>query len=442
MICVAVCVAFMLLPASSDARRQRPELVVTSLGGLPATVAPGAGFELRDKVRNKGRKAKRTVNAYFLSENRVREPLDMKLEGSRKVPRLKRGESSEATVELEVPRPTTRGEYLLLACADARHKVRERRESNNCAASEDRIVVTAGGTGDREPPPPPRITATDPLSPANNNSPRVFGEAEAGARVRIFSGDCSGNSLVAGSAAAFNGVGGITVPVRDDRTTELRATATDEAGNTSDCSARFAYEEDSTAPGPPTILGPTSPSADETPTVLGGAAAGTTVRLYAGGCAGAPLATGSAVDFGLTGFTVTVAENATTDFHATATDPAGNVSACSAALPYIEDSVAPDPPTISGTVPAQPAADTSIAVLGVAEAGSAVIIYGAAAGDPGCVGGTALTLGTAADFGAGGLPATVPEDMTTDLYASAIDVAGNVSGCSSPAFPYQDLPAP
>ena len=110
---VAACIAVLLLAAIADADRKRPELVVKSLDGLPATVAAGSDFEVRDTVRNKGRKAKRTTNRYFLSKNRVRESADIKLEGSRKVPRLKHGEKSTDTTQLGVPRGTTRAEYKL-----------------------------------------------------------------------------------------------------------------------------------------------------------------------------------------------------------------------------------------------------------------------------------------------------------------------------------------
>ena len=68
---------------------------------------------------------------------------------------------------------------------------------------------------------------------------------------------------------------------------QLSATATDAAGNTSDCSASFTYTEDSTAPAAPTITDtdPDSPSNDNTPEVKGTAGAGspTAVKLYTNG---------------------------------------------------------------------------------------------------------------------------------------------------------------
>ncbi|WP_168062825.1 Ig-like domain-containing protein [Candidatus Manganitrophus noduliformans] len=101
---------------------------------------------------------------------------------------------------------------------------------------------------------------------------------------------------------------------------------------------------DSTAPATPTGLSllPPSPANDNFPKVLGSAEAGSTVKLYTDAtCASAVAATGSAAEFASPGLTITVADNATTTFHATATDAAGNRSPCSAGITYVEDSAAP-----------------------------------------------------------------------------------------------------
>ncbi len=93
----------------------------------------------------------------------------------------------------------------------------------------------------------PELTSTDPASPANQNSPKVFGSAPAGSSVDLYSGpDCSGGPVATGTAAGL--AGGITVLVGDDSSFSFRATATSAAGNTSPCSSPIAYVEDSTAP--------------------------------------------------------------------------------------------------------------------------------------------------------------------------------------------------
>jgi hypothetical protein len=50
------------------------------------------------------------------------------------------------------------------------------------------------------------------------------------------------------------------------------------------------------------------------------------------------VAQGSAATFASPGITASVPDNTTTAFRATATDAAGNVSACSGSFTYVEDS--------------------------------------------------------------------------------------------------------
>ncbi len=91
-----------------------------------------------------------------------------------------------------------------------------------------------------------------------------------------------------------------------------------------------------------TSTDPASPGSGGTPRILGAAEAGSTVRVYAGpNCAGAPVVTGSAAKLGSPGLSVAVAEGATAAFSATATDAAGNTSACSAPISYTRLQVPP-----------------------------------------------------------------------------------------------------
>ena len=152
--------------------------------------------------------------------------------------------------------------------------------------------------------------------------------------------------LGTGTAATFGGAG-ITTAVTGDQTTNLRGTATNAAGNASPCSSAFAYTEDSIAPAAPSLTDtdPDSPANDNNPEVKGSAEANTTIRIYStAGCTGSPLATGTAATFGGAGITTPVPGDVTTQLRATAADAAGNVSPCSSALPYTEDSSGPTPP--------------------------------------------------------------------------------------------------
>ncbi|MGC1852489.1 MAG: Ig-like domain-containing protein, partial [Solirubrobacterales bacterium] len=95
--------------------------------------------------------------------------------------------------------------------------------------------------------PTPELTVTAPVSPANENNPRIFGTAPANTTVRLYtSADCAGSPVATASAAEL--AAGIVVPVPDDSTTTFRATATAAAESTSGCSEQRAYVEDSTAP--------------------------------------------------------------------------------------------------------------------------------------------------------------------------------------------------
>jgi hypothetical protein len=258
--------------------------------------------------------------------------------------------------------------------------------------------------------------------------------------VRIYATvDCSGAPLASGSAATFAGAG-ITVGVAANAVTNLRATATDAATNTSACSNPFAYTEDSDAPPTPSIgdTDPNSPANDISPQVKGsGAEAGSTVRIYTtADCSGAPLGSGSAAAFnGPTGITAGVPANQTTELHANATDAALNVSGCSPAFNYTQDSIDPATPSITDTDPDSPASDTQPEVKGSgAEAGSTVRLYADCAG-------TAIGVGTDAQFEDGGITVTVPAGAETDLTAIVTDAAGNASACSAP-FPYDTTVGP
>lgn len=106
-------------------------------------------------------------------------------------------------------------------------------------------------------------------------------------------------------------------------------------------------QDDVVPPAAPQLTGtnPASPGAIGRPQILGAAEAGSTVRLYAGpGCAGTPVATGSAAELGSPGVEVEVAEGVTAAFSATATDAAGNTSACSAPISYTRLKGDPPPP--------------------------------------------------------------------------------------------------
>jgi hypothetical protein len=103
------------------------------------------------------------------------------------------------------------------------------------------------------PPPPPVMAGSIPSSPANNNSPRIFGSAEGGSTVRLYTNAaCSGVPAATGSATKF--ASGLAVSVPDNSSTSFYGTARDISSNTSPCSSSLpssvTYVERTPAPAP------------------------------------------------------------------------------------------------------------------------------------------------------------------------------------------------
>ena len=204
------------------------------------------------------------------------------------------------------------------------------------------------------PPATPTITDSDPDSPSANNNPTFNGTTDPNTTIRLYSNAGCTTQIGQGTAAEFtsavDGTGvGLSAPVADNSTTQVRATATDGADNTSGCSTPFAYVEDSPPPAAPIIptitdSDPDSPSANNNPTFNGTTDPNTTIRLYSNaGCTtqigqGTAAEFTSAVDGTGVGLSAPVADNSTTQVRATATDGASNTSGCSAPFAYVEES--------------------------------------------------------------------------------------------------------
>jgi Ca2+-binding RTX toxin-like protein len=288
----------------------------------------------------------------------------------------------------------------------------------------------------------PSLTSSDPSSPANDNTPNIKGSAGTGTTVRLFTNPlCAGSAVGSGSASQFESTG-ISVAVFDDSSTTFHATATDAAGNVSACSATgLTYVEDSTAPSAPgsATAEPQSPANNNAPRISGSAPAGTTVRLYANAaCSGDAAASGTAAAFASPGLPVTVADNSSTTIYGTTTDTAGNVSGCVTLLTYVEDSIAPSPPSAGMSNPASPANSNSPRIKGTAPADTTVRLYTNAA-----CSGVATAQGSAGAFGSPGLAAAVADDPVTTFYGTATSIAGNVSPCSPALVTYvEDSTAP
>jgi hypothetical protein len=113
--------------------------------------------------------------------------------------------------------------------------------------------------GDIAPPAPPQLTSTDPASPSESGTPRIFGVAEAGSTVKVYAGSVCGGVPVATRSAAELGSPGIPVDVAEGVTATFSARAIDAVGNTSACSAPISYTHEKRSTGGNVVPPPADP---------------------------------------------------------------------------------------------------------------------------------------------------------------------------------------
>ncbi len=133
---------------ASAAAARRPDLVIS---GVSSAAEVRAGERLRVSVttanHGRGRAGRSTTKLYLSADRTVGRDAVVASVG---VPRLAAGKTHAATVRLSVPAHMRPGSYRLLACADARKRLRESREGNNCRVSRRAVQVTkaTGGVPD------------------------------------------------------------------------------------------------------------------------------------------------------------------------------------------------------------------------------------------------------------------------------------------------------
>jgi hypothetical protein len=197
----------------------------------------------------------------------------------------------------------------------------------------------------------PAINSTLPPSPSQEDQPAVSADGTPGLVVRIYSTACTGTPLGTGLAdGAGDAVIALTTPLAEG-TNNLRADTVDDAGNRSSCSDIFPYVLDTDPPDAPVLQTtvPVSPGTSNTPGIRGVATDATGVTLYKStSCGGSPVETGTPGQLAAAGGIVVPAQqNGTTaSYTATASDDAGNVSACSNAIAYTERRATPAVPEV------------------------------------------------------------------------------------------------
>lgn len=111
---------------------------------------------------------------------------------------------------------------------------------SNCSSPSSAIVT------DSVAPEKIQFVSLTPNVPSDDNTPVLSGLAELGSTVRVYlNSRCNGEVAAVASAEQF-AAAGVEVLVDDNSKTKFSATATDAAGNTSECSAaEFVYKEQS-----------------------------------------------------------------------------------------------------------------------------------------------------------------------------------------------------
>ncbi|MDZ7277432.1 Ig-like domain-containing protein [Pantoea eucrina] len=273
----------------------------------------------------------------------------------------------------------------------------------------------------------------------NVTSPELAGTTEANARVTVYDGDTVIGSTLADAAGAWR----FSVLRLAQGGHALSVSVTDAAGNVGPRSAALAFTVDSVAPdaASPIVTNGNSNTPvvnggvlnDSTPQLSGTTEANAIVTLYDG-----TTAIGSTTANAAGAWSFTPTQALSEGPHALTlrvTDVAGNISAPSAAINVVVDTVAPAAVTLTlsnnqGSTPLPIEAsgitnDSTPQLSGTAEAGSVVSIYD----------GTAL-LGTvtAGSNGAWSFTTGTLVDGPHTLNVTATDAAGNVSPNAAIAF--------
>ena len=140
-------------------------------------------------------------------------------------------------------------ERLSLADSDSEPDIYERAAGQTRLVSRGNVIALGPST--------PILTATTPASPNPSTTPSIQGQSDPLTSLKIYTtGECSGEPVATGTAVELGGAG-IGVTVGAGTTTNFRATATDQNGDTSGCSAPLAYTQE--VP-PPTSSAPAAAS--------------------------------------------------------------------------------------------------------------------------------------------------------------------------------------
>ena len=290
-------------------------------------------------------------------------------------------------------------------------------------------------------------------SPNTSDTPqiRVSGVA-SGNVIKLYKNNtCTAPNLMGSGTASGATIDITSSSLGSDATFNFYATASDALGNESACSsATVAYTRDTTAPSVPSGLAlqnpATSPNTSDTPQIrVSGVTSGDTIKLFKDNTCTVPnqMGSGNASGANIDITSSSLGSDGTYNFYATASDALGNQSACSSAtVQYVKDTIAPSVPsglTLQNPVSSPGNSDTpQIRVSGVTS-GDVIKLYK----NNTCTAPNLMGSGTASGATHDITSSSLGSDSTFNFYATASDVTGNESACSSATVAYtRDTTAP
>jgi M6 family metalloprotease-like protein len=220
--------------------------------------------------------------------------------------------------------------------ADGAHSVKATATDSAGNTSSDSVTNTF--TIDTTAPAAPVVTAPADASTTNDSTPTVSGTAEADSIVNVY----IDGSLIGATTADGSGDWSHTpASALSDGIHNVKATATDSAGNTSVDSNTNTFTVDATPPAAPVVTAPpdASTTSDSTPTISGTAEADSTVNIYIDGSLIAATSADGSGDWSFT--PASPLADGAHSVKATATDLAGNTSPDSSTNTFTVETAAP-----------------------------------------------------------------------------------------------------
>jgi fibronectin type 3 domain-containing protein len=290
----------------------------------------------------------------------------------------------------------------------------------------------------------PTFVSMDPVSPTNRSlTPKIIGAVGIdSATVTVYKDAACSTAVATGTADEFRTTG-FQLTSNDNTSTTFYGQSVSSAGLASDCAFLTIYVHDSLAAAPPVFVSvsPTSPTRLTLyPRIKGTAPTDAlNVKLFDDAMCTNMVGSGTKSVFESAGIATTVRANDMTIIYAETVDAAGNLSACTEMTTFIHDTIAPEVPSFTETLPASPNNQSvTPRVLGNLDVtATEVRLFD----DGQCA--HSIGSGTSDEFSTTGVLISVTGNQTTTIYSQALDEAQNASDCSALTnYAHSTAPAP